>query len=162
MIAVDTNILVYAVDSNETIKGPLAATLIEHLARGLTGQRAVIPYQVVAEFGAVFVRKKLSSQLVIDLPTMMQTWFDAFRWCRPHPRYRSKAGDSWSPTNSRIGTRYSSPRARTPASRGSARRIFRESQRLKESKWSTHFSESPSFPSHRQIPPRLARLKHRQ
>jgi len=79
MIAVDTNILVYAVDANEQTKGAIAAALIERLA----AENAVLLYQVVAEFGAVFDRKRRKTQLGIDVPALLEGWFDLFKVVTP-------------------------------------------------------------------------------
>lgn len=55
MNAVDTNIFVYAVDSSETVKGPLAGAFLDGLGPGTT----VLLWQVLCEFGSVLAKARV-------------------------------------------------------------------------------------------------------
>lgn len=79
MIAVDTNVLVYAVDINEPLKGPKAVALLQELE----SQPTVLLWQVVCEFGAVLVRKRAKSQIAIDLPDVLNLWLGLFPLVSP-------------------------------------------------------------------------------
>lgn len=74
MIAVDTNILVYAIDANEPIKGPKAVDLL----RGLQSQQAVLLWQVVCEFGAAVTRRRIVTEPPIGTPAIISAWLDIF------------------------------------------------------------------------------------
>lgn len=74
MIAVDTNVLVYAVDANETVKGPRAVALLEELA----SLQAVLLWQVLCEFGAALSRRQATGQLKIQVPEVVDAWLDIF------------------------------------------------------------------------------------
>lgn len=52
MNAVDTNILVYAVDQSEPVKRPIALELLQ----GLSAKDTILLWQVLCEFAAVMVR----------------------------------------------------------------------------------------------------------
>lgn len=74
MIAVDTNILVYAVDANEPVKGPKAVELL----RGLQSQQTVLLWQVVCEFGAAITRRRIATELPNGTPAVIAAWLDIF------------------------------------------------------------------------------------
>lgn len=74
MIAVDTNILVYAVDTNEPVKGPKAAQLL----KDLEAEQTVLLWQVVCEFGAALLRKQSKSQINIPIPEILTAWLGMF------------------------------------------------------------------------------------
>lgn len=74
MIAVDTNILVYAVDANEPIKGPKAIELL----RGLQSQQTVLLWQVVCEFGAAITRRRIAAEPPRGTPAVVSAWLDIF------------------------------------------------------------------------------------
>jgi predicted nucleic acid-binding protein len=61
-VFVDTNVLVYARDAGETVKGPKATAWLEHLWRTRTGR---LSYQVLSEF-YVTVTHKLDPGLTAD------------------------------------------------------------------------------------------------
>ena len=79
MIAVDTNILVYAVDANDEHRGPKALALL----KDLESQETVLLWQVVCEFGAALLRKKPKSDILIDIPKVLSAWLDIFPLARP-------------------------------------------------------------------------------
>lgn len=74
MIAVDTNILVYAVDANEPVKGPKAVELL----RSLQPQQTVLLWQVVCEFGAAITRRRIATELPSGTPAVIAAWLDIF------------------------------------------------------------------------------------
>jgi predicted nucleic acid-binding protein len=74
MIAVDTNVLVYAVDANEPQKGAKAASLLKELE----SEPTVLLWQVVCEFGATLLRKKPKSQINISIPEVLVAWLEVF------------------------------------------------------------------------------------
>ncbi len=79
MIAVDTNILVYAVDANEPIKGPKAIELL----RALQNQQAVLLWQVVCEFGAAITRRRIATDPPLGTPAVVSAWLDIFPLALP-------------------------------------------------------------------------------
>ncbi len=74
MIAVDTNVLVYAVDANEPLKGPKAVALLEELA----SQQAVLLWQVVCEFGAALNRRQAAGHIRIQASEVIDAWLEVF------------------------------------------------------------------------------------
>lgn len=81
MIAVDTNVLVYAVDANEHEKGPRALALLDELSR----QPAVLLWQVACEFGAAISRKQAKSEIRIEIAEVLRAWMDIFPLVLPTP-----------------------------------------------------------------------------
>jgi predicted nucleic acid-binding protein len=79
MIAVDTNVLVYAVDANETLKGPRAVALLEEIAP----QQAILLWQVVCEFGAALSRRQAAGQFRIQVPEVVDAWLEIFPLALP-------------------------------------------------------------------------------
>lgn len=87
MIAVDTNVLVYAVDANETEKGAKAIALLDELQSKPT----VLLWQVVCEFGAVMERKKAKSTIRVDVGELASAWMDLFPLALPTRAVATKA-----------------------------------------------------------------------
>ena len=81
MIAVDTNVLVYAVDANEPVKGARAVALLKELE----SQPTVLLWQVVCEFGAVLLRKKPKSDINVGIPDVLNAWMGMFPVVTPSP-----------------------------------------------------------------------------
>jgi predicted nucleic acid-binding protein len=79
MIAVDTNVLVYAVDASEPIKGAKAVALL----RELESQQTVLLWQVVCEFGATLLRKKPKSEVHVAIPEVLDAWLGIFPLALP-------------------------------------------------------------------------------
>jgi predicted nucleic acid-binding protein len=74
MIAVDTNIFVYAVDTENPAKGAAAVALL----RELSDRDAVLLWQVLVEIGATLLRKKAKSDIDIAIPVVISAWMDIF------------------------------------------------------------------------------------
>jgi len=79
MIAVDTNVLVHAVDSGEPGKSARAWALLERLQREPT----VLLWRVVCEFGAVIRRKQRTSHIRMDVPSLVSAWMEVYRLALP-------------------------------------------------------------------------------
>ncbi len=62
MNAIDTNILIYAIDVTETTKGPIALDLIEKLDQSNT----LLPWQVVCEFGAALTKLRKRGGTILE------------------------------------------------------------------------------------------------
>lgn len=93
MIAVDTNILVYAVDANEPVKGPMAIDLL----RGLQSQQTVLLWQVICEFGAAIARRSIAVDPPVGAPAIMTAWLDIFPLALPS---RAAVETAWRLMNS--------------------------------------------------------------
>lgn len=59
MNAIDTNVLIYAADSDERVKGPVAIALIERLSQAPLG--TIILWQVLCEFTAFLAKYRRRS-----------------------------------------------------------------------------------------------------
>ena len=81
MIAVDTNVLINAVDANEPVKGARAVALLKELE----AQPTVLLWQVVCEFGAVLLRKKPKSDINVGIPEVLNAWMGMFPVAAPSP-----------------------------------------------------------------------------
>ncbi len=62
MNAIDTNILVYAIDAAETTKGPTAMALLDRLSADDT----VLLWQVACEFGAAVAKVRIRGGTALD------------------------------------------------------------------------------------------------
>lgn len=62
MNAIDTNILIYAIDVNEVIKGPIALSLIETIDQSKT----LLPWQVVCDFGAAITKLRQRGRTTLE------------------------------------------------------------------------------------------------
>lgn len=98
MLTVDTNVLIYAVDTQETARRPIARDLIERLAR----RRAFLTQQVAGEFLNVCRRRGLAAQAAIDqleawagvFPIVATRWTNTVEAARLAERYRLQYWDS--------------------------------------------------------------------
>jgi len=79
MIAVDTNVLVYAVDADASEKGERARALLG----GLAAETTVLLWQVACEFGAVVRRKQGRGVLVADAQAALEAWLGIFPLVSP-------------------------------------------------------------------------------
>lgn len=79
MIAVDTNVLVYAVDANEPEKGQRATALLKEIE----SQSPVLLWQVVCEFGAAMVRRRSRSEIKVGIPEMLEAWLGIYPLAMP-------------------------------------------------------------------------------
>lgn len=79
MIAIDTNVLVYAVNADERGKGELAAALL----RGLDPAATILPWQVVCEFGAVLERRNRQGTVGLDARAAVDMWLGMYRLVIP-------------------------------------------------------------------------------
>ena len=73
MIAIDTNILIYAFDKSDPARRATAATVLEQI---ISSRRAVIPLKVMEEFSEVATRKGLLDQgALLDVLSKLQVSF---------------------------------------------------------------------------------------
>lgn len=79
MIAVDTNVLVYAVDADEPTKGEKAAALL----RGLDPAATILLWQVACEFGAVIDRRRRQGTVGVDARQAIDMWLGMYRLAVP-------------------------------------------------------------------------------
>jgi predicted nucleic acid-binding protein len=81
MNAVDTNILVYAISADETVKGPVAMTLLDSLSAADT----ILLWQVTCEFGAVLAKLYARGQADSNAFAALAAWRSRFPLVMPHP-----------------------------------------------------------------------------
>lgn len=82
MNAVDTNILVYAIDESEPKKGQVALQLLE----SLSARDTILPWQVLCEFGAVMVRFEQQGTLRLAPADVVESIQKRFPVVLPDPR----------------------------------------------------------------------------
>ena len=82
MIAIDTNVLVYAVDADEPVKGDMAVNLL----RTLESQHTVLLWQVSCEFGAVLHRNRTRGKIDVDAQKSIDAWSSIFPIVLPTER----------------------------------------------------------------------------
>lgn len=78
MIAVDTNILIYAFDSSEPKKRKICKSLVESIFEGK--QRGVLTNQVLAEFAYVATRKMRRPMKKTDAQAIVATLLASPHW----------------------------------------------------------------------------------
>ena len=81
MIAVDTNVLVYAVDSHDPAKGEQAVRLL----RRLESESTVLLRQVACEFGAVMHPWRVAGRADVDAERVIDGWAGIFPLVVPTP-----------------------------------------------------------------------------
>ncbi len=90
MIAVDTNVIVYSLDHDETTKQPLAIALIGDLLAA--PEPPVLPWQVIVETMACLRRWPTKRQAIaIDIETVVQELLISFQVALPRTAILAKS-----------------------------------------------------------------------
>lgn len=89
MNAVDTNVLIYAADSDDREKGPVAVALLDRLAA--ESPQPVLLWQVLSEFTAFIAKARLRSGAGPEAFEFVRTIQDRFRLVVPSPEVSALA-----------------------------------------------------------------------
>ena len=81
MNAVDTNVLIYAVSSDEQVKGPVALQLLD----GLSATDTLLLWQVVCELGSVLAKLKRLGRAPADIGSIVAAVRSRFPLVMPSP-----------------------------------------------------------------------------
>lgn len=91
MNAVDTNVLIYAADSDSREKGPVAVALLDRLAN--EAGSTVLLWQVVCEFTAFVAKARQRKAAGPEAFEFVRTLRDRFRLVLPTPQVQDLAID---------------------------------------------------------------------